>query len=130
MGGNATNGVINIITKSSKETLGQHLEIAAGEHSYQEVSYRHGFTLDENTTARIFVKGVKSDYYYDNDDPWRSYRGGFRSDYQQGSNAVTLQFGGYHNVSEHDWENYNLATTPPQLIPTQLVDYSRGGTSA
>ncbi|WP_261857168.1 TonB-dependent receptor plug domain-containing protein [Photobacterium sanguinicancri] len=126
-GGNATNGVINIITKSSKETLGQHLEIAAGEHNYQEVSYRHGFTLNENTTARIFVKGVKSDYYYDNDDPWRSYRGGFRSDYQQGSNAVTLQFGGYHNVSEHDWENYNLATTPPQLIPTQLVDYSRGG---
>ncbi|MGR5080027.1 TonB-dependent receptor plug domain-containing protein [Photobacterium swingsii] len=125
-GGNAANGVINIITKSSKETLGQHLEIAAGEHSYQEVSYRHGFSMSENTTARIFVKGVKSDYYYDNDDPWQTYRGGFRSDYQQDNNAVTVQFGGYHNVSEHYWENYDLASIPPKVTPTQLTDYSRG----
>jgi len=125
-GGNATNGVINIITKSSHETLGSYLEISAGEHRYKEINYRHGVQLSDNTTARVSAKGVKSDYYSALDDQWKSYRGSIRTDYEDAQQQITFQMGGYHNNSEHDWITYNFTTTPVSAALSRLHDYSRG----
>ncbi|OAN13741.1 TonB-dependent receptor [Photobacterium jeanii] len=126
-GGNATNGVINIISKDSRSTLGQHFEITAGNGDYRELSFRHGFSFGDNATARVFVKGVKADYYSDRDEPWRSYRAGYRSDHQFDDAELTFQFGGYHNVSNHYWEEYDYTQTPAVVYQTTLDDYSRGG---
>lgn len=55
-GGNAVNGVINIITKKAQDTLGSHVSITAGKYGTQEVSLRHGTQLGNDIYARAFYK--------------------------------------------------------------------------
>lgn len=128
-GGNAANGVVNIITKHSRDTLGNYLEISAGEHNYREINYRYGMTLSETTTARVFAKGQKSDYYFFNDDQWENYRGGIRIDYFNSDTQIIFESGGYHNKSSHDWLSVGLNKKLNYfyLQPGQFDDYSRGG---
>lgn len=102
-GGNAANGVINIITKNSKDTQGHYAEIAQGERNYQEVNYRYGTRFNDQLTARGYVKGVVGDYYAINDDEWRNIRGGVRADYDDTSRKITVQAGGFETKSDHDW---------------------------
>ena len=75
-GANAANGVINIITKSSQDTRGHFGEVAGGEYGYRELNYRYGTRFNDHFTARVFAKGVKTEYYIDDDDTWRNIRGG------------------------------------------------------
>ncbi|WP_299014267.1 TonB-dependent siderophore receptor [uncultured Photobacterium sp.] len=128
-GGNAANGVVNIITKHSRDTQGSYLEVSAGEHEYREFNYRYGLTLSETTTARIYAKGVKSNYYTFNDDKWKSYNAGLRADYLNSNTQMTFEAGGYHNKSEHNWLviSYNKTLDSFHLSPYELDDYSRGG---
>ncbi|WP_305842498.1 TonB-dependent receptor plug domain-containing protein [Photobacterium leiognathi] len=113
-GGNATNGVINIITKNSNEMLGQFFEIAHGQHNYKEADYRYGFQPNDFTTARLSVKGVQSDYYSFNDDEWNNYNVAFRTDYIEDDQFLTFQLGGYHTKSEHSsWYNRRFFRTTP-----------------
>ncbi|WP_318447245.1 TonB-dependent receptor plug domain-containing protein [Photobacterium leiognathi] len=135
-GGNATNGVINIITKNSNETLGQFFEIAHGQYNYKEADYRYGFQLNDFTTARLSVKGVQSDYYSFNDDEWNNYNVAFRTDYIEDDQFLTFQLGGYHTKSEHSsWYTYDFLDQPLHPLypdtaivanPSLLKDYSRG----
>ncbi|WP_239995967.1 TonB-dependent receptor [Photobacterium phosphoreum] len=112
-GGNATNGVINIITKNSNETLGQFFEVGVGEYNYKEASYRNGFQINDLTTARLSVKAVQSDYYSFNDDEWNNYNIDFRTDYIEDDRFLTWQVGGYHTKSHHsDWYRYYVLEQP------------------
>ncbi len=125
-GGNAANGVINIITKNSRETLGHYGELATGEYHYQQADYRYGFLINDHTTARLSVKGLKSDYYTINEDEWHSYQGNFRLDYVNDKHTLSLHGGGYHNKSKHKWYTYTFADQI-YLNIIDFNDYSRGG---
>lgn len=61
-GANAVNGVINIITRDSKDTQGGFVTLGTGleEHAFSQS--RYGWRIDEQTTARIYGK------YSDQDD--------------------------------------------------------------
>jgi iron complex outermembrane recepter protein len=84
-GANAVNGVINIITKSSKQTQGLVLTTSAGIEKKYGGALRYGGKLGSRTTFRIYSKGFsrtlpvkytssgKEDY-------WDQMRGGFRLD--------------------------------------------------
>ncbi|KLV03089.1 TonB-dependent receptor plug domain-containing protein [Photobacterium aphoticum] len=129
-GGNAANGVINIITKNSKDTQGHYAEIAQGERNYQEVNYRYGTRFNDQLTARGYVKGVVGDYYAINDDEWRNIRGGVRADYDDTSRKITVQAGGFETKSDHDWfygSFDNIQPGSPILFNPSIIDvYSRG----
>jgi iron complex outermembrane receptor protein len=84
-GANAVNGVINIITKSSKETQGTLASVATGTEERGEATARYGGALSEDTTARLYAK------YFDErpsttfagmpgGDEWQYGRVGFRAD--------------------------------------------------
>jgi iron complex outermembrane receptor protein len=60
-GANAVNGVINIITKHSADTLGGYAQIGAGDHEQGFVGFRYGGRLAGGVTARAYVKGHKRD---------------------------------------------------------------------
>ena len=92
-GANAVNGVINIITKSSAQTQGGMLSAGGGNFERGFGSFRYGTKLNENTTARAYVKGFdrSSDQFmpefsgydlgniskYNN---WNKQQGGFKLD--------------------------------------------------
>ncbi|MBW2425776.1 MAG: TonB-dependent receptor, partial [Deltaproteobacteria bacterium] len=85
-GANAVNGVINIITKNSKDTQGTLLSGYGGSHEYGATG-RYGGAIGEDTHYRAYVRGFKvedQDVRKDGDgtDEWNQVRGGFRADSQ------------------------------------------------
>ncbi|MBI1776246.1 MAG: TonB-dependent receptor plug domain-containing protein [Proteobacteria bacterium] len=84
-GANAVNGVINVITKHSKETQGDLASVAVGTAERVSGAFRHGGAIGDSATYRAYAK------YFDRYDSttasngpgrdgWRYGRAGLRSD--------------------------------------------------
>ena len=105
-GANAVNGVINIITKSAKDTQGLYAEAGGGTQPQQLGAVRYGGALSADTQFRVYAKYFdRGDEVLANGTPetdaWRQARGGFRIDSQASSvDRLTLQ-GDYYDSHEH-----------------------------
>lgn len=55
-GGNAVNGVINIITKSTKDTLGTHISATYAKYGDYSAEVRQGVQFSDSVSARAFYK--------------------------------------------------------------------------
>jgi len=116
-GANAVNGVINIITRSAKDTQGTEIELAAGNVLQPMGSARSGGKLGESTYYRVFGNyASRDDYPLTNGqsakDAWQEWHGGFRLDsYPDTTTHVTWQ-GNATRVrhDEHASTGYNLNT--------------------
>jgi len=85
-GANAVNGVINIITKSSKETKGVYAEFAAGNELRSLGSLRIGGQLAQNLSYRVYGTAFKrgNTLFRDSieaNDNWKMAKGGIRLDW-------------------------------------------------
>jgi iron complex outermembrane receptor protein len=105
-GANAVNGVINIITKSARDTQGLHAEAAGGNKLDDQEEFRYG----AEPTAGVYVRGY-GQYTGRGDevtmaganarDAWQMGRGGFRMDADAGSSdGLTLQGDIYHGAED------------------------------
>jgi iron complex outermembrane receptor protein len=99
-GSNAVNGVINIITRSARDTQGNLLTAAAGNEERFRIGFRHGGKLGNGAAYRVSGKYFDRDATVladgsDADDSWHSGQGGFRIDWQRGADANVLQGDGY-----------------------------------
>ncbi len=106
-GANAVNGVINITSKSAKDTQGLYLEAGGGTELQDFTGVRYGGTLSTNVFFRVYGK------YFDRgnevfanggqaSDASRQGQGGFRVDAEPSlQNKFTLQgdvYGGHENL--------------------------------
>ena len=104
-GANAVNGVINIISKNSKDTQGGFLEVGGGKELEDLIGGRYGSLLAPDVYFRVYGKYSKLDsgvFANGNDAANGSNmgRGGFRIDAGAAtSNALTLQ-GDYYSGNE------------------------------
>ncbi|GDY19737.1 TonB-dependent receptor [Verrucomicrobiota bacterium] len=103
-GANGVNGVINIITKSAKDTQGGLLTGGGGTEEQAFGGFRYGGKLGENSFFRVYGKGFTRDEGFSSDgspnDGWHSTRGGFRMDWPAlGPNALTLQGDFFRSVA-------------------------------
>jgi iron complex outermembrane recepter protein len=100
-GANAVNGVINITTKSAKDTQGLYLEGGAGTELQDFGGVRYGGTLASNVYFRVYGKYFNRDNEDLPDgssatDSWSMAQGGFRIDaVTSPENTFTLQGDGY-----------------------------------
>ncbi|WDE95658.1 TonB-dependent receptor [Lentisphaera profundi] len=112
-GSNAVNGVINITTKSAKDTKGGLAKVDYGE--YNESYYlRYGEALDEDEKLHLRIYGQLQKYQelepgihlkntHENDD-WDHLQGGFHLDFDVTSkDTLTVSSDIYHS----DFTNYN-----------------------
>ncbi|MGH8319131.1 MAG: TonB-dependent receptor plug domain-containing protein [Steroidobacteraceae bacterium] len=96
-GANAVNGVINIITKSAKDTQGTYVETGGGTQLDALVGARYGGTISPDTWFRIYTKYVdRADEVMTDgapgSDAWHQGRAGFRIDSDPSSrDALTVQ---------------------------------------
>ena len=96
-GANAVNGVINIVTKSAKETQGLYLSGAAGSFLQDQFEARYGFKVGSNIFVRVYgqrfdQRDTKLDTGGNALDAWHLTQTGFRMDYYQSqSTTFTLQ---------------------------------------
>ena len=106
-GANAVNGVINIITKSAKDTQGMYAEAGGGSQPHGLAGARYGGLLGPDTQFRVYGK------YYDRgdevqadgnsaSDSWRQGRAGFRIDSEASAqDKLTLQ-GDFYDSHEDE----------------------------
>ncbi len=94
-GPNAVNGVINIITRDAHDTQGGVVSVLPGSFE-NSVRARYGGMWGENTAWRIYGTGLFRDNTVKANgvalkDSWDNVQGGFRIDWGEGGDAVTLQ---------------------------------------
>jgi iron complex outermembrane receptor protein len=118
-GANAVNGVINILTKSAKDTQGGLLSTGFGNEDKENMSVRFGGKLGEDTSYRIYGKYFNRDNFVELEgnpgkDDWDAVRSGFRLDSDiSESDSLTVQ-----------GELYEGAVGSTYIIPYLLSPYS------
>jgi iron complex outermembrane receptor protein len=60
-GANAFNGVINIITRHTQDTIGTFASLAAGDEERYIAAFRQGWHLTDTQSARVYVKARERD---------------------------------------------------------------------
>ncbi len=95
-GANAVNGVINITSKSAKDTQGGLVTAAAGDELTDFGAVRHGGTLAPNVYYRVYAKHTERDATRlangnDASNDQEATQGGFRVDWEASDRQLTLQ---------------------------------------
>jgi iron complex outermembrane recepter protein len=103
-GANAVNGVINIITRHSRDTTDALVNVGAGTDEYG-AGVRYGARFGEDATYRIYAKGFSRDDTVAESgssahDSWHKWQGGFRTDWGKTGNEFTLQGDAYDGSIE------------------------------
>jgi iron complex outermembrane receptor protein len=119
-GPNALNGVINIITKSTKDTRGIYASAVAGNVEQGFGRFRYGGGDPNGLTYRFYGKGFTRgpEYHFDKDnfDDWRGGQGGFRMDWAK-SDRDSFQVSG-DSYRQEDGERVGLSTYNPPVNET------------
>jgi len=126
-GANAVNGVINVVTKSARDTQGGEVYAGGGSENVAMAGARYGWQTGTNTYARVY--GMydydspleKWDGGGDAHDATSSGRGGFRVDgYPQDTAQWTLK----GDVLWAENQNYAIVPvmSPPSYLSTNLDD--------
>jgi iron complex outermembrane receptor protein len=100
-GANAVNGVINIITKSAKDTHGALASGGGGTLTGPFGHARYGTSLGDNVHVRGYVKYLDRNEMDADDggganDQWHMTRGGFRTDWDASANDLVTVQGDYY----------------------------------
>lgn len=130
-GANAVNGVINIITRSSKETQGGLLTAGVGNDENAFGTLQYGGSIGKGLTYRLFAKGFSRDEDVLPDgrsgaDGWDSRHAGVRADWEAGPDRTAFQAEIYRlRTGERITEVESLA--PPFSVLVDRVTEIRGG---
>lgn len=128
-GVNAVNGIINIVTKSSRDTLGGYADAAYG-NKVQFGDLRWGNEAGENFTYRIYGKYIKRDSQLnileqDANDESEIPRGGFRCDWDLSEKETLTVSGDYYNGSaDEDYTTDSGDGSKITGIDTDVVGYN------
>jgi iron complex outermembrane receptor protein len=117
-GANAVNGVINIVTRSAKDTQGGLIYAGGGDALQAMGGARYGGKIDENTYYRVYGEYQMND---DNrladgqraDDAWRIEQGGFRIDHYRDSELTHMTWQGdvyMGNLDDHKTDTSGFNT--------------------
>ena len=136
-GANAVNGIINIITKSSRDTQGGLVSGGGGSFERGFANFRFGGQIGDNLTFRAYGKWFERDSLITNfdrvlnpsrtpDDDWRGFRSGLRLDWKPTTaDTVTLQGDWFYTVSGQ--QRPRPLALPPFAFVSVGDDVGRGG---
>ncbi len=131
-GANAVNGVINIITKSARETQGALVSTIVGTEDQPTVSARYGGTLASNVYYRVYTKYLNREGFENTDgteagDDWDIARGGLRLDWEASEqNTFTLQ-GDYYGGQFGEQVGKSVVFPTPDYRHVDVDADVRGG---
>ncbi len=112
-GANAVNGVINIISKSAKDTQGSMLVGGVGTDLHNDAVFRHGGALGDAGHFRIYAKHLDGGRSFRRNagatDNWVSNQGGFRIDFEASGSSHVLQGDSYKRTMQE---------SPRGMLPT------------
>src|SRR6266850_1451403 len=128
-GANAVNGVINIITKSSRDTTGMLASLQTGTLDHGVGGFRYGGAHGQDLTYRVYGKGFSRGPESHTDgqefDAWHMGQGGFRLDWSKPRDTVTLQ-GDMYKASEGQSITFATFSPPQDLTSYDPLNLSGG----
>ena len=129
-GPNAVNGVVNIITKSSKDTHGMFASVGGGNEEQGFLNARYGGSDGDGFNYRVYGKAFtrSPENHSDNRnfDDWRSAQGGFRVDWTGTKNGnFTLQGDLYEEAAGDSVEAETYAAPYARVVDSN--DQLSGG---
>jgi iron complex outermembrane receptor protein len=94
-GPNAVNGVVSVATRDARETLGGLVRGTAGPRE-RTLALRYGASLGDNGAVRVYANGLDRENMPagpapDNNDHFSGWQAGFRTDWADGADQLTLQ---------------------------------------
>ncbi|CAH6844050.1 TonB-dependent receptor; Outer membrane receptor for ferrienterochelin and colicins [Vibrio chagasii] len=102
-GGNAANGVVNIITKSASETQGTYISGLASNTDNYEFSVRQGLSFNASVNARAFYKYREEPTYRSNEsEKWKAQSAGMVFQPSDSDQQWSLRIGGEKSFSESE----------------------------
>jgi len=124
-GANAVNGVINVTTRSARDTQGGLLSVGAGDATTGVGAYRYGATFGDNGHYRLYAKTSRQENSKTASgaavpDGRDFGQAGFRTDWRDGRDSFTVQGDGYTTRAE---ERGTLVLGPFR-IPLQRIEAS------
>lgn len=131
-GANAVNGVINVITKSAKDTQGLLVSGGVGTEERLFGNVRYGVSLKEDTYFRVYAKYFQVDDSVLPDgreaaDAWEKFQGGMRFDWLPSDDQNRLTFQGDIYSGKED-QTYTIPILlPPFTTVVQNMDRGSGG---
>jgi len=130
-GANAMNGVINIITKNTKDTQGGIIVAGGGSETVADGLAQYGGAVGSGGTYRVFAKAfdINSSTLPSGGsahDGWRSVHGGFRSDWVLSPRDTLTVQGDF----QEGREGQNLTAVISNPLPLEETFTDRFGTSA
>ncbi len=117
-GANAVNGVINIKTKSARDTVGSFASVLYGDYTDLQIVARQGMDLGDNHFLRVFAKYIKeAPANRTTPLPWTEpdtdrYLVGFRYD-RESDDRGTLTIQGDYSEAKGGSLNQTFLLTPP-----------------
>lgn len=131
-GANAVNGVINIITRKSQDTLGVLVTGGGGTQEQAFGTTQYGGMFRGARSYRIFAKYLDHNHFPDlngqnADDGWHLLHGGFRTDGKLSkSDSLTVQ-GDLYTGSEGASIGHIASISPPVNINVNRIGELSGG---
>src|SRR5260370_10890743 len=118
-GARPVNGVINIITKSAKDTQGGLVRVGGGVQERGSAAVRFGGQLGQKGQYRVYGNGFDrgpfakdSDEMGINADGWHMFQSGFRTDFQLSARDVVTVEGDSYQGDQHQLVDLKLLTPP------------------
>ena len=129
-GANAVNGVINIITKSAKDTQGTLISAGGGGVNQDFMDFRHGGAAGKNLHYRFYGKGFSRgpEFHFNGRefDDWRRGQAGFRTDWEATRrDTLTIQGDLYGGVAG-EATRITRQSPPSATIGYENADLSGG----
>lgn len=129
-GANAVNGVINIITKKTKDTQGNLFVAGAGNQEQGFAAFRHGGHIDDDGSYRVYAKTFERAAYLNANgqrmhDDWRSVQAGFRIDNRISSDHRFTVQGDVYRKNVGNTVN-PVTVTPPFNTSYNVDDHADG----
>jgi iron complex outermembrane receptor protein len=129
-GANAVNGVINIITRSSRDTKGVLAKAAGGDEYQAQAVLRVGGDIGQNGSYRVYGKFESFDQNetaldVEANDDWRDFRGGFRADFDLSARDTLMMTGEVSVIDAGETLDVPLLTAP--FLERRDADINRIG---
>jgi iron complex outermembrane receptor protein len=130
-GANAVNGVISIITKSSKDTKGGLMTAGGGSQTRATGELQYGGTAGQNGTYRVFgdyfnIGNSGSQTGGAANDHWQRSHAGFRTDWDTSSADSLMVEGDLFANQENQTTNGSFVPTPFAYTFPQSLDAAGG----
>ena len=130
-GANAVNGIINIITKSAKDTHGGLLSGGGGNEERGFANFRFGGQLGDNLHYRVFGKWAERDDQFSLEgrpnDQWITARTGLRLDWTPNARDTLTFDGGYFYVKPGNNQSFASPLPPTFSVSGIESEIARGG---